>query len=423
MSFISDWPSVPISKIVLATQYGSAARANTEGKGLPLLRMNNITYEGRFDLTNIKWMEIASSQLENYTVKKGDLLFNRTNSPELVGKTGVWRSEESFAFAGYLVRVRFKPDLAIPEYVSAFLNSRYGKQILRARAKPSINMSNISASELLKIEIPLPPLAEQRRIAAILDKADALREKRRQIIAKYDTLPRAVFLEMFGDPVRNPKGWDVFPLSVLTDEFRYGTSNRSETIGKPTLRIPNVVNQEINLADLKYVPVTNEEFERLRLVDGDLLFVRTNGNPNYVGRCAVFDGNAIRDVGYPAEDFIFASYLIRARLNRRKVEPKFLQQFLNTSEGRKSLRDRCQTSAGQYNINTESLGAIQVPVPPLSLQDKFTDIVKRVEALKTKCRRILEREDSLFHSLQHRAFTGKLLTEKASAAHHDFSAD
>jgi type I restriction enzyme S subunit len=319
--------------------------------------------------------------------------------------------------------VRAQSDYLDTRYLFHFLRQPRIRLEGERRMTGSAGQRRVPKSFIENLEIPLPSLAEQRRIAAILDAADALREKRRQIIAKYDTLLRAVFLEMFGDPVRNPKGWDVFPLSVLTDEFRYGTSNRSETIGKPTLRIPNVVNQEINLADLKYVPVTNEEFERLRLVDGDLLFVRTNGNPNYVGRCAVFDGNAIRDVGYPAEDFIFASYLIRARLNRRKVEPKFLQQFLNTSEGRKSLRDRCQTSAGQYNINTESLGAIQVPVPPLSLQDKFTDIVKRVEALKTKCRRILEREDSLFHSLQHRAFTGKLLTEKASAAHHDFSAD
>ena len=144
------WDIVPMKSVVLETQYGTSAKSNTEQNGLPILRMNNITYAGEIDLNDIKWCQIQESDESKYTTKRGDLLFNRTNSPELVGKTGVWRSDDKYAIAGYLVRVRFQENQANSEYVSAYLNSSYGKKYLYEKAKPSNNMSNFSAKEKLK---------------------------------------------------------------------------------------------------------------------------------------------------------------------------------------------------------------------------------------------------------------------------------
>ncbi len=277
-------------------------------------------------------------------------------------------------------------------------------------AKHTITTSipGINRDDIYRTVIPLPPLPEQRRIAAILDKADALREKRRQSIATLDALLQSVFIDMFGDPVTNPMGWEVKKLSSFVEEFRYGTSNKSESIGKPTLRIPNVVGQKIDLDDLKYVPVSSDEFERLKLVDGDLLFVRTNGNPDNVGRSAVFDSKSIEAVGYQADEFIYASYLIRARLDKNQVEAIFLQHFLNTAQGQRELRSRCRTSAGQYNINTESLGAITALAPPLQLQHEFIRRVIKIRSLERNLLKDAKRSEALFQSLQQRAFTGEL---------------
>lgn len=160
------WEVKKLGAAIAETQYGTAAKANSERIGLPVLRMNNITYSGGWDLRSLKWCEIQERDLDKYTTRRDDLLFNRTNSPELVGKTAVWDSDDAYAIAGYLVRVRFN-DLAAPHYVSALLNSAFGKRLLFAKAKASNNMSNFSASELCRLEVPLPPRIEQNYFAAL----------------------------------------------------------------------------------------------------------------------------------------------------------------------------------------------------------------------------------------------------------------
>jgi type I restriction enzyme S subunit len=213
---------------------------------------------------------------------------------------------------------------------------------------------------------------------------------------------------MFGDPTSNPKGWAILPLGEIVDEFRYGTSNKSEGVGKPALRIPNVIGGTLDLIELKTVPVDDAEFRRLRLEDGDLLFVRTNGNQDNVGRCAVFDRKLVEGTGYSPDDFIFASYLIRARFARTKYDPIFLREFLLSSEGRRQLKRLSKTSAGQFNVNTESLGAIRVIQPPILSQQVFRRSVDTVGKLRTRYSTGLEVMNLQFESLQHRAFQGEL---------------
>jgi type I restriction enzyme S subunit len=171
------WEALVLGSVAREAQYGTSAKANTDRRGIPVLRMNNITAAGSLDLSELKWCEIAPRDLPKYTVRRGDLLFNRTNSPELVGKTAVWDRDDAFAFAGYLVRVRFDDSRVLPEYVSAYLNSSYGKQLLFEKAKPSNNMSNISASELMRLHIPVPPLDLQRRYLGMLVKAREAMER------------------------------------------------------------------------------------------------------------------------------------------------------------------------------------------------------------------------------------------------------
>jgi len=262
----------------------------------------------------------------------------------------------------------------------------------------------VSDDNILDTEIPLPPLPEQQYIAAILAKADRLRRLRRAARELGDTYLRSVFLEMFGDPVSNPKGWEVKTLSGLKTKLSYGTSTRcyTEPKGLPVLRIPNVLGKEISLEDLKYAELPEKEVAKLSLVQGDLLFVRTNGNPDYVGRCAIFDLDT---------QYLFASYLIRARLDLSKVNPWFLATYLRTSAGRQAMSPYIRTTAGQSNIGMEGLGQIPVPLPPLPLQQQFTHVVHQFEHLRAQQREAERQAEHLFQTLLHRAFRGEMTSD------------
>jgi type I restriction enzyme S subunit len=157
------WEKATMANVIKSIDYGTSQKANSNKIGIPIIRMNNITNKGEIDLADIKWCDIPQKDMDKYTVKKGDLLFNRTNSPELVGKTAVWDLDEQYAFAGYLIRIRFNERLALPHYISAYLNSAYGKCLLFTKAKPAINMSNISASEFKNLPILIPKLKDQMK--------------------------------------------------------------------------------------------------------------------------------------------------------------------------------------------------------------------------------------------------------------------
>jgi type I restriction enzyme S subunit len=146
------------TKIFESTQYGTALKANDEGNGMPVLRMNNITYSGKISLDNIKWVEFSDTEKEKLELNDRDVLFNRTNSPKLVGKTGVWAEGNGYTFAGYLIRIVLNESLMNPYYFSGYFNSHYGKKVLANKARPSGSMSNLSATTLRKQKILIPPI-------------------------------------------------------------------------------------------------------------------------------------------------------------------------------------------------------------------------------------------------------------------------
>jgi type I restriction enzyme S subunit len=192
------WDKGTIGDVVTETRYGTGAKANSDEVGLPVLRMNNLTSAGAIDRSSMKWCEIADGDLAAYTVRRGDLLFNRTNSPDLVGKTAVWDRDDVHAFAGYLIRVRFDESRALPDYVSSYLNSTQGKRLLFEKAKPSNNMSNISASELRRLPVLLPPLAEQQRYAHLVAATKQAEERHQAAEEASDKLFESLAQRAFG---------------------------------------------------------------------------------------------------------------------------------------------------------------------------------------------------------------------------------
>lgn len=166
----SQLPIASIGELATDIRYGTSRKANDCGD-YKYLRMNNITDEGRLDLSDLKYISLTGSDLENAQVIKGDLLFNRTNSREKVGKTCVFTENDPMVIAGYIVRVRFDSRVE-SGYVSAFLNTQYGKALLRKMAKGAVGQANISAKEMARIELPLPSIPEQRAFLAFSNRID-----------------------------------------------------------------------------------------------------------------------------------------------------------------------------------------------------------------------------------------------------------
>ena len=164
------WETATIRDIVADVRYGSS-RPAVDGDKYPYLRMNNITYGGELDLTDTKRIDIPDNELDKCTVRRGDVLFNRTNSKELVGKTCVYNRDEMMVLAGFVIRVRVT-ERVLPEFLSAFLNTDFSKQMLLGMCKAAIGQANINAQEMQNIGIYLPPTELQRQFVQFKEQTD-----------------------------------------------------------------------------------------------------------------------------------------------------------------------------------------------------------------------------------------------------------
>lgn len=164
------WNTGKIQDVVSDVRYGSS-RPAVEGGKYPYLRMNNITYAGELDLTDTKRIDVPDSELDKCTVQRGDVLFNRTNSKELVGKTCVYNRDDMMVLAGFVIRVRVNERI-LPEFLVAFLNTAFSKQMLLGMCKTAIGQANINAKEMQNIGLYIPPIALQEQFVDLKKQTD-----------------------------------------------------------------------------------------------------------------------------------------------------------------------------------------------------------------------------------------------------------
>lgn len=234
---------------------------------------------------------------------------------------------------------------------------------------PILNKSNFS-----KIEIPVPPLSEQRRIVEILDQADALRKKRAEADAKAARILPALFYKMFGDPATNPKGWHKGVLGDVIVKAQYGTSVRADADGRgvAVIRMNNINGSGgMDLTDIKYADLSKNEREQYALEPGDILFNRTNSK-ELVGKTGLWRGEM------PA---VAASYLIRVRVDPAQVRPEFIWAYMNSPYIKQMLFDKCRRAIGMANINAKELRALPLIIPPLQMQQAFVTQLTHTESL------------------------------------------
>ncbi|WP_379866486.1 restriction endonuclease subunit S [Marinobacter sp. M5B] len=268
--------------------------------------------------------------------------------------------------------------------------------------------AGFNKKDLSGLKLPLPSMAEQKRIAKILSTADALRVKRRESLTQLDTLLKSTFLGMFGDPVSNSLGWEVVKLKDLSNRIVSGsTPTGGKQVYKPEgitfFRSQNVWGNRLVLNDIAYIDEeTHRSMGKSSLKKMDILITKTgrfNTENSSLGRAAIFAGE---DDSANINGHV---YLVRLKKN---AIHKFVLFILTTKEYREYIRRVCVGGIDKRQINKEHLEEFPIILPPLSLQRRFASIVESVEQQKVKMQTHFDGLDVLFASLQSRAFDGEL---------------
>ena len=262
----------------------------------------------------------------------------------------------------------------LPEFLEYALRCDRSINYYKAKLRGSTaRRRSLPTPTLLEHTIPLPAIDAQRYILEIIHKSRNVLETRKIQLQKLDMLVRARFVEMFGDPVLNEKGWKIVTVGDIVTEVRYGTSKPAVEGGKyPYLRMNNLTaDGHLDLKDLKYIDISEDEIEKCVVRKGDVLFNRTN-SIELVGKTAVFD---------LTEEMVIAGYIIRVRLNKEML-PVVFSQYMNLEPLKVILRGMAKGAVNQANINAQELQSIKVYIPDMELQNQFADFVKQVDKSK-----------------------------------------
>ncbi|MCX6151740.1 MAG: restriction endonuclease subunit S [Ignavibacteriales bacterium] len=368
------------------TGYPFDSKLFNEVEGFPIIRIRDIK---RGATSTYYKGEI----LQDYLIKKGDYLIGMDGEFNLAE----WKSEEAL-LNQRACKIVFDDQLINPKYGFYFLPKKL-KEIEDSTS--FVTVKHISHKQILKIQIPLPPLPIQKQIAEILERADKAKQKRKEANKLTDEFLQSVFIEMFGDPNTNTNGWDTGIINDALEYSDYGTSNKSnhEKLGYPVLGMANITYEgQLDLTKLSFVELTDDEFNKLKLEQGDIIFNRTNST-ELVGKTTYWNKNL---------DAVLASYLVKLRLNK-KFNLVVFSFLLNTTHFKTMFISRCKKAVGQSNISPTLLKEFPIYFPPLSLQQQFAEIVNKTEALKEKQKQSKQELENLFQSLMQKAFKGELV--------------
>lgn len=354
-------------------------------KGLPVVRIRDVNSGSSQTLYNGEYEE-------TYIIQNGDYLITMDGD----FKVGEWQGG----------RALLNQRVCRISSVSNELDNRYLYYYLPKVLKgiedktAFVTVKHLSIKDISNIEIPLPNIKIQKKIAGVLDKAQELIDKRKEQIEKIDEFLQSVFLDLFGDPVKNSKRWKTGKIRDIVSEVNYGTSKKAdERVGKyPILRMNNITYKgHWDFSNLKYIDLNDDELPKYLVYKGDLLFNRTNSK-ELVGKTAVYRND---------RPMVYAGYLIRVRTNE-KANTEYISAYLNSIHGKLVLKNMCKNIVGMSNINAQEMQNINILNPPIELQNKFAEIVEKTEAQKELMQKSLKEMENNFQSIMQKAFRGEL---------------
>lgn len=369
--------------------------------GIPFLRVQNIQ-RGTVELNgDALFVDLQTHKtLERSRIHRGDVLLSIAGT---IGRSGVVPDsapvEMNCNQAVAIIRVQDNLDR---RFLLHWLNTPEALSQMTGGVVTG-TIANLSLTQVRNLNVPLPTLPDQRRIAAVLDQADALRAKRRAALAELDTLTQSLFLDLFGDPAANPKDWPIRRLGeLIIDGPQNGLYKPSTDYGSgtPILRIDAFYDGAVtDISALKRVRLTDAEASSFQLTESDVVINRVN-SLEYLGKCAL--------IPELPEQTVFESNMMRMRFDPNTALPQFVVQFLQTGFAKSQIQTRAKHAVNQASINQQDVSDFRVNLPPIELQCEFARRATAVERLRTAQRASLTELDALFASLQHRAFTGQL---------------
>ena len=385
-------------KEVCAIKNGYAFKSSEfKDSGTPLIRISNFNNGPVY--FDDKTVYIGNENLESksaFKVEKGDVLIALSGAT--TGKYGLYTHDKPSLLNQRigLLKSGLSKDLD-HKYFYFYLSELRSKILMKAAgaAQP-----NISTKEISEFKIPLPPLDQQKKIAAILDAADAYRQKTKALIEKYDELTQSLFLDMFGDPVTNPRGWDKVLFSEIATFHNgdrgknYPSQSAFIKMGIPFINAGNLSNYAIDNQGLNFI--SNERFDLLssgKIKREDILFCLRGS----LGKFAV---NRTHDIG------AIASSLVLIRINNH-VTLDYITGLLKTNYIA-GLIKKSDNGSSQPNLSAKSVKQFIVPLPSLELQNQFSERVQAIEEQKAQAQASLAQAEDLFNSLLQRAFKGEL---------------
>ena len=395
----TEWETKSLDELTDRIDYGHTASADSEAVGPKFLRITDIQ-NGHVDWKTVPFCPATPDELDKYRLSDGDIVFARTGNT--TGKSFLLKHPpEDSVFASYLIRVR--PSRSVnPRFLAHFFDTpNYWNQIKKnaqGAGQPGVN-----ATRLKTLEIPLPPLPEQKRIADILDRADAIRRKRQEATKQCNDFLTSAFNSMFGDPVQNPKKWPETTLDDVAHLQSGVTKGRNfadqQTVDVPYMRVWNVQDGHLRLDDIKDITVLPTDVERYSLQEGDLLLTE-GGDPDQLGRGAIWYA--------PIPVCIHQNHIFRVRCDQKVIIPEFLSALIGSQKGKRYFLKMAKQTTGIASINMTQLRKCPVFLPPLHLQQQFAKLDRQFEKTCGTLNKRFDTVDQLFGSLVQRAFNGKL---------------
>lgn len=392
-------PVVRLDKVAdvrLGRQRSPANHAGTQMR--PYVRAANVGWGG-LRLDDVKQMNFTDAEMTSYRLEPGDLLVSEASgSAKEVGKAAIWTGEiADCAFQNTLIRVR--PHGADARYLLHFLRHQAESGQFASLSR-GVGIHHLGRQALAERPVPLPPIAEQRRIAAALDETDQLRAKRRQALALLDTLIESIFLDMFGE--LPGELWPIVRFGDLISDARLGLVRASADLvaeGRyPYMRM-NAIDRGglLDLSSLRRTAATREEVSRYGLRRGDLLF-NTRNTRELVGKAAIYTDD---------ETCLFNNNLMRVRFTP-EANSTYIWAALRRPALRHELEIRKSGTTSVFAIYAKDLKTVSISLPPIDLQTAFARAIDQLAVRRDKLRRAQTTLDDLFSSLQQRAFRGEL---------------
>lgn len=386
-----------VCEIERGVTFPSEAQTSHPSEGsIACLRTSNV--QGQVNWKNLIYIPRSYVQNENKLVRQNDILISIANSKELVGKVSfVDEVKVEAAFGGFISVIR-ATELIDPYYLYSFLRAKGTQEKLRSVSNQTTNIANLTAKEIAQLFVPLPPLPEQRRIADILHQADMLRQWREEANERAKELEKALFYEMFGNPISNPLGWPRKPFEKICDSHLGKMLDKKQQTGKhirPYLRNINVQWGYIDLFELVSMDFDEEDRRKFRLKKGDILICEGGE----VGRAAIWEDQI--------EECYFQKALHRARPYEGKATSEYVMYLLWALAENNGFQGIASPMTIPH-LTGEKLKALEIPVAPFPLQQEFARRIKQFRDTNALQKHSTEKLNDLFLSTSVQAFTGEL---------------